>query len=96
MVFVSCRGCYATAMVSNAGNPSSSASKGIEMSQVPLFHGDDETLYNSFLLNSGGEENTSDSTGEMDEEENSSSKTEDLEVRMDLSDDLLHMVSFFF
>lgn len=46
------------------------------------------------MLNNVGEENRIDSSGGKDDEGDASgtSKTEDFEVRMDLTDDLLHMV----
>lgn len=46
------------------------------------------------MLNNAGEENQFDSSGGKDDDGDASgaSKVEDFEVRMDLTDDLLHMV----
>ncbi|KAA8546239.1 hypothetical protein F0562_003022 [Nyssa sinensis] len=54
-----------------------------------------EIRYLSPMLNGGDDENPLDSTGERDGVGYGASKTEDLEVRMDLTDDLLHMVFSF-
>ncbi|KAK1549986.1 hypothetical protein Q3G72_011881 [Acer saccharum] len=70
---------YSAAMSLDAGSSSSSADRD----------------YN-IVWNKGGDDNSFDSNGGKDDgDENGTSKVEDLEVRMDLTDDLLHMVFSF-
>ncbi|KAH7523879.1 hypothetical protein FEM48_Zijuj06G0058800 [Ziziphus jujuba var. spinosa] len=85
---------YATAITSGAGNSSSSGDKDYNISQDTYVVSKNEIFYHTFMLNASGEENHDDSSSGKDVEgdESGTSKTEDSEVRMDLTDDLLHMV----
>lgn len=88
-----CSDChYATVMSSDAGNSSSSADRDFSFqSPIPSRN---EIFYHNFICNNSSDENTFDSSGGRDDgDESSTSKSEDLEVRMDLTDDLLHMVN---
>ena len=82
---------------SNTGNSSASADYGdydyIQGSSLRL---NSETCYDAFTLMCTGKENGFDSSCLKDSEGDDSdiSKVEDLEVRMDLTDDLLHMVCY--
>ncbi|CAN6682461.1 unnamed protein product [Malus baccata var. baccata] len=88
---------YAMAMSSGAGNSSSSAERDYRINQSSFVPFKSETFFQDTTTNNGGEEGPFDSgSGKDDEGDNSgTSKTEDLEVRMDLTDDLLHMVFSF-
>lgn len=84
---------YAAAITSGAGNSSSSGDRDYNISQGSYVVSKKEIVYHNFMMNDG-EENHFDSSDEEDVERDDSgtSKTEDFEVRMDLTDDLLHMV----
>ncbi|KAL5559537.1 hypothetical protein UlMin_035748 [Ulmus minor] len=85
---------YATAMSSVAGT--SSGDRDYNISHGSYVASKNEIFYHTFMLNNGGEEDQFNSSGAKDEgEESGTSRTEDLEVRMDLTDDLLHMVFSF-
>ncbi|RVW52254.1 F-box/LRR-repeat protein 15 [Vitis vinifera] len=92
------RGCtYAiTAMPLEAGNSSSSTDRDYNVSQSPIPF-NNEILRLTSMSNDSDDENPLDSNDGRDEEGDgfSTSKMEDLEVRMDLTDDLLHMVFSF-
>ncbi|KAJ7958407.1 F-box/LRR-repeat protein 15 [Quillaja saponaria] len=83
---------FATTVSSNAG--SSIASIGRDYNET---QGSSETCYNTFTFNGSSDENTLDISCLRDNggDESGTSKVEDLEVRMDLTDDLLHMVFSF-
>lgn len=85
---------YAMAMASGAGNSSSSVDRNYSISQGSNVPYQSETFFHNFTPNNGGEENPFESSsGKDDERDNGgTSKTDDFEVRMDLTDDLLHMV----
>lgn len=94
-MLISCSEChYATAITSGAGNSSSSGDKDYNINQGSNVASKNEIFYHTFMLNTGGEETQDDSISGKDVEgdESGTSKTEDSEVRMDLTDDLLHMV----
>ncbi|PQP99266.1 F-box/LRR-repeat protein 15 [Prunus yedoensis var. nudiflora] len=82
---------------SGAGNASSSADRDYRINQGSNVPYKSETFFQNFTPNNGGEESPFDSGSGKDDEGDKSgtSKTEDLEVRMDLTDDLLHMVFSF-
>ncbi|KAH0969763.1 hypothetical protein GBA52_028359 [Prunus armeniaca] len=82
---------------SGAGNSSSSADRDYRINQGSNVPFKSETFFQNFTPNNGGEESPFDSGSGKDDEGDKSgpSKTEDLEVRMDLTDDLLHMVFSF-
>lgn len=54
-----------------------------------------EMLSHTYLLNGLDFEHSLDYNDEMEEDGDVDNKAEDLEVRMDLTDDLLHMVCIF-
>ncbi|KAF4352566.1 hypothetical protein F8388_014497 [Cannabis sativa] len=89
--------CYSTAISSVAGNSSSSGDKHYDITHGSYVASKNEIFYHTFMLNNVGEENQFDLIGGNDNEGDTSgpSKTEDLEIRMDLTDDLLHMVFSF-
>lgn len=79
-------------MPSDAGNSSSTADRDYDFGQGST-SSHNGVFYQNFLLNNDGDGNPFDkSGGKGDGDENGSPKPEDLEVRMDLTDDLLHMV----
>lgn len=94
--FFCSRGCsYAiTAMSSEAGNSSSSADREYNVAHAPIAF-NNEILPLTSMLNDGNDDNPHDSDDGRNEEGDGfgASKMEDSEVRMDLTDDLLHMVS---
>ena len=83
------------AMSSGAGN-SSSSDREYNRNQGSNALYKSDAFYDSLTPNNGGEENPCESgSGRDDERENGDiSNTEVFEVRMDLTDDLLHMVPF--
>lgn len=85
---------YAAAITSGAGNSSSSGDRDYNICQGSYVVSKNEIVYHNFMMNDGGEENHFDSSNGKDVERDDSgtSRTEDFEVRMDLTDDLLHMV----
>lgn len=79
-------------MSSHAGN-SISADRDFSLSQSSSALSRNEIFYHNFMWNSSSNENACDSNGGRDDgDEGGTSKSEDAEVRMDLTDDLLHMV----
>ncbi|WCJ29335.1 F-box family protein [Euphorbia peplus] len=96
-VYTDSHGChYATPMSSDAGNASSSVDRDYTLSQSSYVQSMNETFYHNFMWNNSSEENPCGSSGVRDDnDENGTSKLEPLEVRMDLTDDLLHMVFSF-
>lgn len=95
MILISCSEChYATAITSGDGNSSSSGDRDYNISQGSYVASKNEISYHNFMLANGGEENHFDSSSgkDLERDESGTSKTEDFEVRMDLTDDLLHMV----
>ncbi|GMN63247.1 hypothetical protein TIFTF001_032316 [Ficus carica] len=92
-----CECCYSTAICSVAGNSNSSGDRNYDNTHGSFVASKNEIFHHTFMLNNVDEENQVDSSGGKDNEEDESgtSKTEDLEVRMDLTDDLLHMVFSF-
>ncbi|KAM5566156.1 F-box/LRR-repeat protein 15 [Rosa sericea] len=87
---------YAMAMSSGAGD-SSSSDRDYSRTQGSNVLYKSETFFHSFTPNIGGEENPYESGSGKDDERDKgdTSTTEDFEVRMDLTDDLLHMVFSF-
>lgn len=80
-------------MPSNAGNSRSSAERIYHIGQESSISPENQLLYHSLTMTDGGDENPSESSDGKDEgDEIGSLKTEDFEVQMDLTDDLLHMV----
>ncbi|KAF2285042.1 hypothetical protein GH714_037530 [Hevea brasiliensis] len=96
-VYSGSRDChYTEAMSSDAGNTSSSADRDFRLSQSSSVPSRNEISYHNFMWNYISDENPCDSSGGRDDgDEGGTSKSEDLEVRMDLTDDLLHMVFSF-
>lgn len=93
---VSCSDVHCAMVISSgAGNSSSSADRDYRINQGSNVPYKSETFFQNFTPNNGGEESPFESGSGKDDEGDKSgtSKTEDLEVRMDLTDDLLHMVS---
>ncbi|KAK2645012.1 hypothetical protein Ddye_020207 [Dipteronia dyeriana] len=87
---------YSAAMSSDAGSSSSSADRDYNISHGSSVPTNNEMIFHNFVWNKGGDDNSLDSNGGNDDgDENGTSKLEDLEVRMDLTDDLLHMVFSF-
>ncbi|XP_050216810.1 F-box/LRR-repeat protein 15 [Mercurialis annua] len=87
---------YTTAMPSDAGDSSSSGDKDVSLSQSSIVPFRNEIYYHNFMWNNSSEENICDNSGGGgDDNESGTLKSEDLEVRMDLTDDLLHMVFSF-
>ncbi|KAF3446108.1 hypothetical protein FNV43_RR11287 [Rhamnella rubrinervis] len=88
---------YATAITSGDGNSSSSGDRDYNISQGSYVASKNEIFYHNFMLNNGGEENHFESRSgkDVERDESGTSKAEDFEVRMDLTDDLLHMVFSF-
>lgn len=84
----------ATAAFSNAGNSSSATERDYLISQGSSIASKNQIFYHTVTMTDSGDKNPSDSGDGKDEEgdETGSLKTEDFEVRMDLTDDLLHMV----
>lgn len=81
-------------MSADAGNSSSSADRDFSLGQSSSAPSGNEIFYHNFMWSNSNDENPSDSSGGRDDEhEGGTSKSEDLEVRMDLTDDLLHMVT---
>ena len=90
------RGHYVTTGSSDAGASSSLAGGDYNVSQGSSVPGTGEIFCNYFTWNSGGDGNPFDASGGNDGgDDNGTPKTEDLEIRMDLTDDLLHMVPSF-
>ncbi|KAL5783523.1 hypothetical protein ACOSP7_008552 [Xanthoceras sorbifolium] len=87
---------HSAAMPSETGGSSSSADRDYNISHGSSVPTNNEMIYHNFVWNKVGDENSFDSNGDKDDgDENGTSKLEDLEVRMDLTDDLLHMVFSF-
>ncbi|CAK7352790.1 unnamed protein product [Dovyalis caffra] len=87
---------YAAVMSSDAGNSTTSADRHLGLSQSSSIPSNNEIFYRNFMWNNNSDENPFDSNGGRDDGDDSgTSKSEDLEVRMDLTDDLLHMVFSF-
>ncbi|KAJ6914753.1 hypothetical protein NC651_016894 [Populus alba x Populus x berolinensis] len=87
---------YAALMASDAGNSTSSADRHLGLSQSSSIPSNNEIFYHNFMWNNNSDDNPVDSNGARDDGDDSgTSKSEDLEVRMDLTDDLLHMVFSF-
>lgn len=85
---------FATAAVSsNAENSSSSQERDYHISQGSS-PSKNQIFYHTLTMIDGGDKNPSEFTDENDDEghESDTLRTEDLESRMDLTDDLLHMV----
>ena len=81
-------------MSSEAGNSSSSTDREYTVSPSPIAF-NNEILSLSTMLNDGDDDNPLESNDGRDDEGDGFpiSQMEDSEVRMDLTDDLLHMVS---
>ncbi|XP_034891048.1 F-box/LRR-repeat protein 15 [Populus alba] len=87
---------YAALMASDAGNSTSSADRHLGLSQSSSIPSNNEIFYHNFMWNNNSDDNPIYSNGARDDgDDSSTSKSEDLEVRMDLTDDLLHMVFSF-
>lgn len=95
-VYSASTGHYVTTGSSDAGASSSLAGGDYNVSQGSSVPGTGEIFCNYFTWNSGGDGNPFDASGGNDGgDDNGTPKTEDLEIRMDLTDDLLHMVFSF-
>lgn len=83
-----------TAVFSNAGNSSSSADRDYHINQGSSFPSKNQIFYQTSTMSDGGGKNASESSDGTDDvgDESGSPRLEDFEVRMDLTDDLLHMV----
>ncbi|KAM4122509.1 hypothetical protein ACB094_01G089000 [Castanea mollissima] len=88
---------FPTAVFSNAGNSSSSADRDYHISQGSSFPSKNQIFYQTLTMCDGGGKNASESSDGTDDvgDESGSPRLEDFEVRMDLTDDLLHMVFSF-
>ncbi|KAF5468651.1 hypothetical protein F2P56_012790 [Juglans regia] len=88
---------FPTSVGSNAGNSRSSAERVYHISQGSSIPTENQLFYHSPTMTDGGDENPSESSDGKDDggDEIGDLKTEDFEVRMDLTDDLLHMVFSF-
>lgn len=88
---------FTTVVSSNAGISSSSADRDYHISLGSSFPSTNQMFYHTLTMNDGGGKNSSESSDGKDDEgdESGSPKMEDFEVRMDLTDDLLHMVFSF-
>jgi hypothetical protein len=83
---------FATAVSSNAENSSSSQERDYHISQGSS-PSKNQIFYHTLTMNDCGDKNLSEFTdGKDDGHESDTLRTEDLESRMDLTDDLLHMV----
>ena len=85
---------FASAVFSNAGNSSSSAERDYHISQGSSFPSKNQIFYHTLTMSDGGGKNSSECSDGTDDvgDEIGSPRLEDFEVRMDLTDDLLHMV----
>ncbi|GLT75982.1 hypothetical protein SLA2020_476690 [Shorea laevis] len=87
---------FATPSSSDIGNSSSSVDKGYNINHSSPTPSNNGIIYHNFILNKGGDENRFDASGSKDDDDESgASRADDLEVQMDLTDDLLHMVFSF-
>ncbi|KAJ6743359.1 hypothetical protein OIU85_017328 [Salix viminalis] len=87
---------YAAVMASGAGNSTPSADRHLGLRQSSSTPSNNDIFYHNFMWNNNSDDNPFDSNGARDDGDDSiTSKSEDLEVRMDLTDDLLHMVFSF-
>lgn len=77
-----------------AGNSSSSADRDYHISQGSSFPSKNQIFYHTLTMSDGGGKNSSESSDGTDDvgDKSGSPRLEDFEVRMDLTDDLLHMV----
>ncbi|CAN1217208.1 F-box/LRR-repeat protein 15 [Linum perenne] len=95
-VFTASRDCdYATMMPSSTSLSSSSGPKDMNFSRNP---DRGEIIYHNFMWNDSSDDGcfaSNGNGGDGNGDETPPSKSDDLEVRMDLSDDLLHMVFSF-
>ncbi|KAJ4833613.1 F-box/LRR-repeat protein 15 [Turnera subulata] len=84
------------ANTSSQGNSSSMADKDFNFHQSTPASSRDEVFYHNFMWNNNNDEKSLDSSGGRDDgDEGGTSNSEDFDVRMDLTDDLLHMVFSF-
>ncbi|KAI5556500.1 hypothetical protein BDE02_18G039900 [Populus trichocarpa] len=87
---------YAAVMSSDVGDSTSSADRDLGLTQSSSISSNNEICYHNFMWNNNSDENPFDSSGGRDGGDDSViSNSEDLDVRMDLTDDLLHMVFSF-
>ncbi|KAJ6330375.1 hypothetical protein OIU76_009062 [Salix suchowensis] len=87
---------YAAVMASGAGNSTPSADRHLGLRKSSSTPSNNDIFYHNFMWNNNSDDNPFDSDGARDDGDDSiTSKSEDLEVRMDLTDDLLHMVFSF-
>ncbi|XVE53839.1 hypothetical protein DITRI_Ditri03aG0034200 [Diplodiscus trichospermus] len=85
------------------GETSASASTAVEdcdhhdsnHKRAKVYSGSFGIFYHNFMLNNGSDGHPFDANGGKDEEDEGCLRTEDFEIRMDLTDDLLHMVFSF-
>ncbi|XVF89020.1 hypothetical protein PTKIN_Ptkin19aG0097800 [Pterospermum kingtungense] len=73
----------------------SSAERGYNISQGSSISSNNGIFYHNFMLNNGSDGFPFDANGGKDEEDEGGLRTEEFEIRMDLTDDLLHMVFSF-
>ncbi|XP_042965343.1 F-box/LRR-repeat protein 15-like isoform X1 [Carya illinoinensis] len=88
---------FSTAVTSKAGSSAISAERDYQISQGSSFSSKNQMFYHTVTMADGGDKNASKSRDGKDDEGDESGRleTEYLEVRMDLTDDLLHMVFSF-
>ncbi|GAV90319.1 LOW QUALITY PROTEIN: F-box-like domain-containing protein, partial [Cephalotus follicularis] len=86
---------YVVAVSSHAGNSGSITEREYNFAQGSSVSYKNEIVYRNFMSNDGDEISFDPSGGEDGGDEGNNSENEDLEVRMDLTDDLLHMVFSF-
>jgi hypothetical protein len=88
---------YAAVTSSDVGDSTSSADRDLGLTQSSSISSNNEICYHNFMWNNNSDENPFDSSGGRDGGDDSViSNSEDLDVRMDLTDDLLHMVNCIF
>ncbi|OMO67030.1 hypothetical protein CCACVL1_20848 [Corchorus capsularis] len=75
--------------------PSSFADRNYSMNQGSSILPNNGIFYHNFMLNNGGDGHPFDANVGKDEDDEGGMRTEDFEIRMDLTDDLLHMVFSF-
>ncbi|KAJ8750940.1 hypothetical protein K2173_016121 [Erythroxylum novogranatense] len=86
---------YTTTASQHVGKSSSSVDEDIALCQASNVLPGNDFFYSNFKWNNSNGSPFDSSGGRNDEDESDTSKSEDVEVRMDLTDDLLHMVFSF-
>ncbi|XP_022750044.1 F-box/LRR-repeat protein 15-like isoform X2 [Durio zibethinus] len=80
---------------SRKSTSSSSAERDYNINQGSSISSNSGIFYHNFMLSNGSDGHPFDANGGNDEEDEGGLRTEDFEIRMDLTDDLLHMVFSF-